>query len=403
MRRVVLASCLLGLCPVVAQAQSFEVRGFVELRGAVAPDETGWLDGGLGKARHGGGGEVVSGGGAIALSWQATPSLLAVASAQVAPEQRQPFDVLDAWVRYRPVSTTPWRWSATAGAFFPPISLENDGVGWTSTWTLTPSAINSWVGEELRVFGGELRVERRSDGGTLDLRAAVFGRNDPAGELLASRGWALGDLTSGIDAVLRQPDVHARTARAPVPVLFRPFVEIDDRAGWYAALGWESGDDRARLMYYDNRTDPSLAVRYAGRNVFGWHTRFWSAGAQRRLGDWLLVGQAMAGGTAIEPAPGRLFDTRFHAGYLLAVMDQGRWQPALRIDLFGTRQEPDRPDAPREHGNALTFALNWRPHERVRVTGEVLRIDSNRTQRRAAGLAPRQVDTQVQLGVRVFF
>ena len=46
-------------------------------------------------------------------------------------------------------------WSVKTGAFFPTISLENDDLGWTSPYTLTPSAINSWIGEELRTIGSE--------------------------------------------------------------------------------------------------------------------------------------------------------------------------------------------------------------------------------------------------------
>jgi hypothetical protein len=56
-----------------------------------------------------------------------------------------------------------------------------------------------------------------------------------------------------------------------------------------------------------------------------------------------------------------------------------------------------------EHGNALTLALNWRPLEWLRVTGEALRVESWREQRLAQGLAPRQIDTQLQLNARVLF
>ncbi len=42
-----------------------------------------------------------------------------------------------------------------SGAFFPTISLENDDLGWASPYTLTPSAINSWIGDELRSIGSE--------------------------------------------------------------------------------------------------------------------------------------------------------------------------------------------------------------------------------------------------------
>ena len=69
--------------------------------------------------------------------------------------QRSGVDALEAYARYSPQTSGDWQWSVKAGAFFPPISLENTEVGWTSPWTLTPSAINSWVGEEVKVVGGE--------------------------------------------------------------------------------------------------------------------------------------------------------------------------------------------------------------------------------------------------------
>ncbi|UHQ19105.1 hypothetical protein LVB87_13065 [Lysobacter sp. KIS68-7] len=395
MRTPLACACLL-LASVAAQAQSFEVRGFLEARAASGADETAWREGGLGKTRFGDGDSDLGGNAAIAVDWQATPTLLLSASAQAVPDQRQNVDLLDAWVRYRPVSTTPWRASFTAGMFFAPISMENDGVGWTSAWTITPSAIDSWVGEELRTFGGEARIEHRGDNATWDVRAALFTRNDPAGELLSSRGWAMGDLTSGLETSLREPDAYAAMLGAPVPMLFKPFVEIDDALGVYVAVGRESSAGRARLLYYDNRTDASLDTDYAGRDVYGWHTRFWSGGLTHRFDEWEVAAQAMSGTTTIAPG-GMEFDTEFNAGYVLLARTFEAWQPVLRIDLFQTA------DSLREHGNALTAALNWRPRDHVRVIGEVLRIDSSSEQRVFAGLPSKQIDTQVQVAVRWYF
>lgn len=395
-----------------AQAQSLAAHGYLDLRVAAPSDNQDWSDGGLGKTRFGdanGDGLLLAPTGALALAWQATPALLASAQVQYQPEQRHELDVLEAWVRYRPVSTTPWRWSLKAGVFFPPISLENDNIGWTSRWTLSPSAINNWVGEEFRATGLEFRLERRAMAGEWHAVAGLFGRNDPAGELLAARGWALGDLTSGANAILRQPDVYAATARAPVPVLFRPFVEIDDRVGWYAGIGRDgAGGGGFSLLRYDNRGNPRAWEAYAGRRVFVWHTRFWSLGGKARIGDIELLAQAMDGGTAFEPRPGMYLDTRFSSAYLLAARDRGRWQPALRLDWFRTEQlsppTGDPLDDPLdEHGHALTAALNWRPREQVRISGEVLRVDSSRDQRRLAGQDPRQVEVVVQLSLRYLF
>lgn len=401
-----LATVALSLAALDACAQSLSLDGYLDLRAAAPAHEDSWLDGGLGKTRFGGDDDAVSGGAAITAAFQATPALLATATVQYQPELRHSVDVLEAYLRYRPVSITPWRWALKAGAFFPPISLEHDGVGWSTTRTLTPSALNTWVGEELRIFGTELHVEYRGRRGTLDARAAMFFRNDPAGELLSSRGWAMGDVVAGFDTSLRQPDAYAPVARAPVPMRFRPFVEMDDRPGFYAAVGWEpSSQRRFSALYYDNQTELDYSVRYAGRRLFAWRTWFWNLGAEQRFGEWALLGQAMHGTTTFSPVPGRIvLATDFNAGYLMLAREHGAWRPAMRVDLFQARQTPQLRSPPLdEHGNAVTLALNWRPAERVRVTGEVLRIDSTRNQRSRAGLDARQVDTQVQLGVRLFF
>ena len=102
--------------------------------------------------------------------------------------------------------------------------------------------------------------------------------------------------------------------------------------------------------------------------------------------------------------PGLLLDTRFNAGYLLAAWERGAWRPAIRIDAFQLRQLPDRLSAPlSEHGNALTIALNWRPVDWMRVTGEWLRVDSRRDQRTLEGLPAHQIDRQVQLSLRLLY
>ncbi|MGO4221262.1 hypothetical protein AB4Y64_05340 [Lysobacter sp. TAF61] len=406
MRRAIAAVAMTCLLAQPALAQSVSVEGYLDLRLAAPADETSWLDGGLGKTRFGGNDDALSGGAALNVAFQATPSLLASATAQYQPELPNSLDLTEAWLRYRPVSTTPWRWSIQAGAFFPPISLEHDGVAWSTTRTLTPSAINSWVGEELRTIGAELHVEHRGQGGTLDARVAMFFKNDPAGELLASRGWGMGDITTGIDGSLRQPDVYAPTAYAPVPMEYRPFVEMDDRPGFYGALGWEpSSQRRFTALYYDNHADLSESERYADRTVFAWRTHFWSAGAEQRFGEWALMSQLMHGATIFEPVPGVLvLNTEFNAGYLMLAREYGTWQPAVRMDMFQTRQRPGEPSSPlSEHGNAFTLAMNWRPDERLRVTAEVLRVDSSRNQRRDEGLDATQSDVQVQVAVRAFF
>jgi len=405
-RRRLRWTCLAGLaCAGALHAQSVQWHGYLDLRVAAVPGERAWSDGGLGKTRFGRGGNVRDVEGVLSGAFQLAPEWLASAELQYRPGREHPVDLLDAWIRYRPVSTTPWRWSLKAGAFFPPVSLENDAVGWASPWTLTPSASNSWIGEEVRTRGVEWRIEHRAPARTLGAVAALYRGNDPTGELLASRGWALDDLVTPWHADVREPDVYASQARSDVPVEYRPFVEIDGRTGWYAGVDYAGiGDNHVSLLRYDNRADPTRYQLYDERKVFAWRTRFWSLAGRMHMGDVVLVAQAMDGSTAFEPRAGLLLDTRFHAGSLLAGWDRGAWRPAVRLDMFSLRQLPGTLAAPlSEHGNAITAALNWRPNAWMRVTGEVLRVDSRRDQRLLEGSSPRRVDLQAQLSLRFEF
>ncbi len=388
-----------------AQAQDFQIHGFADLRAVAASDDLTWTKGELGKTRYGGNDGLRFGAGALSARWQVTPALVAVADVRAEAQAHSHVSLIEAFARYRPVSTDAWRWSFKAGEFFPPISLENDGVGWTSLWTLTPSAINTWVGEELRTLGGEARVEHRGDNSTLEFAGALFVANDPAGEILFARGWALDDLVSGVGSRLREADVYAQSIFAPAPRRYDPFLEIDNRVGFYADVTWRSAQfGRITALYYDNRADPSAYQRFnhGSDELFAWRTHFSSLGAQTAIGKLTLLGQAMSGTTEIAP-PGFRGEAHFAAAYVLAGWDLGAWRPALRVDVFQTREDPAFPPALSEHGNAVTLALNWRARDWLRISAEALRVDSTRDQRIALGLDPHRVDTQLMLNARILF
>src|SRR4029079_339419 len=107
-----------------AVAQEFHFDGYADVRLIVPPNQESWQDGLFGKLRYGAEdnkpefrlAEAV-GQGVVLI----TPELMALAAVRIEPEQRTFFDFLEAYVRYRPVSTTAWRWSVKGGAFFAPI------------------------------------------------------------------------------------------------------------------------------------------------------------------------------------------------------------------------------------------------------------------------------------------
>ena len=58
---------------------------------------------------------------------------------------RNPVDLNEFWIDVRPFPTNSIRWHAKTGAFHMPVSLENRGVGWSDVYSITPSALNTWM------------------------------------------------------------------------------------------------------------------------------------------------------------------------------------------------------------------------------------------------------------------
>lgn len=390
--------------PTSAAAQiDYGVSGYMDLRLVAPSDEPSWLQGGLGKTRYGNGDSDFQFAGLVGQGYVLlTPEILAVAVLRIEPEQRTFVDALEGYIRYRPVSTSPWRWSVKGGAFFAPFSLENTEVGWSSYWTITPSAINSWFGEELRTIGTEGTLDWRTPEGTLEVIAAGYGLNDPAGVMIADRGWTLSDRPSSLLDHLREPDNTLILFGDKPPDSTPIFKEFDDRVGWYAGVSW---DDASRwhleLERYDNEADPAAHRE----DYFAWHTRFWNAGASYKFDAFTILSQALTGDTAIAPSPGFASTTDFDSAYLLLGWERDDWRVALRGDWFRTKTRTTFGPSPAlsENGDALTGAVSWLPKDWLRLTGEVLWVDSRRDERAIGGLDPRQRDVQAQLSLRLYF
>ena len=114
-----------------------------------------------------------------------TPELEAIGVLRIEPQQRTGVDVLETYLAWRPESVGDWQWSVKAGAFFPTISVENDDLGWTSPYTISSSAIDTWIGEELRTIGGEATAYYLAEDWQAEITGAAITANDPAGTLLA--------------------------------------------------------------------------------------------------------------------------------------------------------------------------------------------------------------------------
>jgi hypothetical protein len=391
-----------------ARAMEFSVTGYGDVRLVASPDMTSWMNGGLGKFRYGGNQgnfRFVEAYAQGVVTFDDTFSAIAVIRAE--PEQRAGLDALEAYVLVHPPSGGAVSWSAKIGAFYPTISLENDDLGWTSPYTLTSSAINTWIGEELRTIGGEGTLRWRSpDMGTFAVTGALYGGNDPAGVLIADRGWAMTDRPTGLFEHVREPDATLKLFHQPVPGRTGLFDEIDHRAGWYAGLSWQmAGIGKLTALRYDNQGDPAIAMG----GIYAWTTKFWAFGARTQFDDLVLIGQYLAGFTSIQPAGLAESVTKFQSGFLLASYDLGGFglpdfRASVRGDLFQTRHIAATPHLLSEDGNAVTAALSWQHFDWLKITGEALLMHSRRREYTLVGVPSGEVgQAEYQLDAKFFF
>ena len=377
-------------------ADDLAISGYADLRAVAPADPQSWLDGGLGKFRYGGRQKFGTEGVLQANLNLDGVHLVSVLRAE--PETPSVVDALETYLRYDQMGGD-IGWSVKAGAFFPTISLENDDLGWTSPYTLTPSAINSWIGDELRTIGSEATLRWKSDLGVLSLIGALTCCNDEAGVLIADRGWAMDDRPFGLFERERIPDATLRIFRAPVPGRTGMFDEIDGIVGWYAGATWQlPGIVKLTVTRYDNQGDPAAV----STRDMAWRTKFWNFGARTQFGPVVLIAQQMSGYTSVE-VRGTLNATKFQSGFLLGSYDMDDWRVSLREDLFQTRRLNAVTNTWCEDGNSTTAAISWLGFEGVRLTAEVISMTSRRGEYVLAGLGLNRNDTQVQFDARFFF
>ena len=404
--RFVLAGLLFCVARAPAMALDFSddlsVTGYADLRVLAPPSQASWLRGGLGKYRYGrGDGNLVAAEGVLQVEGRFAPGLSGVAVLRAEPRTPGVVDALETYLRYAAPAEGPLSWSMKAGAFFPSISLENDDLGWASPYTLTPSAINSWIGDELRTMGAEASVHWRTPLGTWSLVSALMCCNDEAGILMADRGWSLNDRPTGLFERVRLPDATQVLFHQPTHATTGMFDEIDGRPGWYAGLDWQmAGVGKVSVLHYDNQADPGAR---SSRDT-AWDTRFWSLGARTQLGPVLLISQGMVGQTVFWPRPTIVSDTKFRSAFLLASYDIADWRFSLRGEVFDTRHVAAAPHPLSEDGDAVTASVSWFGYDWMRLTTEISAMHSRRGEYVLAGLgSPKRGDTLIQLDSRFFF
>ncbi len=304
-------------------------------------------------------------------------------------------DVTELYLRHRPFPAGPWRWSTRVGAFYPGFSMEHRGPAWTPVYTITPSALNAWYGEELRAIGleTELRWLGAASGyqGDVGFVMGVYGWNDPIGVLLAERGWAPHDRQTGLFGYLPMPGNSQEK--------IREFRDQDGRPGYYAGVEWNHAEAlEVRLFRYDNRADPGAEEH----GVYAWLTKF-DALAVRWQPDnhWTLLAQALRGETYIGPWTTWVKGWDMDAWFVLGSYELGNWRGSARYEEFSTAQfRGRRPWNLDDDGRAFTVSTSWDFARGWQLAAEWLRVESYLAARSGHGLAPGQTEEQLQLALR---
>ena len=317
--------------------------------------------------------------------------------------QDKAIDVSEAYLRWRPLPLGGVRLNVRAGIFYPPISLEHGGGEWPVIETVTPSAINSWVGEEVKVGGVEATLSGMIGEHRLSLTGAAFELNDTAGTLLTFRGWALHDEKATLFGFQPLPVMNAfmRGAQAHQT---RPMIDLDHRIGWYAKAAWAPpGPFQVQYFHYDNRADPQA---FDAGLQWGWRTRFDHLGATLDLdGRTRLTAQAIDGTTVMGyPGAGhvRWIDMRYRSAFLLATRQLAKGSVSGRIEAFATRNHGSVVlSDDDETGWAATAAMRWPLMRHATLLGEALHIRSRRDAFAREGQDPHQNQDILRLTLRL--
>jgi len=350
-----------------------DLHGAISLRGVNATGPESWLDGGWGRLPAGGNEDALLADAHLGadldlgkyfdlhVSGTADNDRAGVVEAYVAARAEFGLDELQ----------------LRAGQFFLPTSRENKDALWQSPYTVNFSALNSWIGEEVRPIGADLQYRHvTARGHAITAAATAFRGNDTMGTLLAWRGWSSGNrlATHGETLPLR-PEI---LTHFPAPNRgTQPFgKDLDGRTGWSGRVRY-SLPERANVQwtYVDNRGDRAL---YGGE--YSWATRFHHFGAEIGNPDRLVVAaEYLRGATGMGLRHGAFVDAGFYATYVLVSHKRGRNRWSARYETFNTTERDfSIAENNAEQGRAWTFAWLFDLFEHTRIAAEFTQFVGDR-------------------------
>ncbi|HEX5380255.1 MAG TPA: hypothetical protein VFW47_16880 [Phenylobacterium sp.] len=377
-------------------------HGLAEVRLASTGGENSWLDHGSGKTDALEGLSLSE----VALEWRPrfNFALAAVITAELQPKVSDKVDLGEAYLQLKSPPSELGRLSGRAGLFYPPVSLENDGVAWTHPDMISASALNSWIGEEVKVVGVEATLTREFGAHEVSLTGATFGWNDTSGTLLSFRGWAQGSVKSptrdDFELPPLSPFMSARQGDETYPIR-----ELDHRVGYYGRVEWRPPAPVSfEALYYDNVGDRTSVDSH---RQWAWETRFLNLGLKADLGPRTrILAQVVNGETLMgyRYLGERWLDVGFQAAYLEVRRAIGEDALTGRIDGFTTNDRTLKSlDNNDETGWAAAGAWRHRLAPHADLILEALHVSSDRPGRAYGGMPARQDQTVLQSALRLWF
>lgn len=302
-------------------AQPLQIHGFVTARTMRAQSEqTSWVDGGSGRFERGSGGIAQVGIDYMPAQWLLVHADGIARTSTIAGSGKKA-----GWIQaYADVFNDKWR--LRAGSFWLPTSRENIDPLWTSRYSLTYSALNTWIGQEVRPIGVDLQY---SPSFYVTLGATAFRSIDTMGTLLAARGWTLGNRLTVYDEVLPSP-----------PATTRPIgVDLDGKTGYAGRIRVQLPE---RAMLQVSRLDNRAELERGKVPDVPWLTRFTTVGTTIGITSPTTFAAEWAAGDTTIGFPGGTFTLNFDTAYALISHKQGANRYTLRGEHFNTDFEKGR-------------------------------------------------------------
>lgn len=361
------------------------------------------LDQGLGKLRAKDDQLSIAADATVVWSGDISQRLRAVAAFDMGSDNQPNAGIGEIYIKARPEFLGSMKLSGRAGLFYPPVSLEHDGADWSLSRTLTPSAANTWIAEEVKTIGIETSLLGSVGQQPVTFTAGVFSGNDTSGTLLAFRGWALHDVRATVGGTFALPDVPPMFVGLQAERT-QPVYEVDGRLGGYGKLEWAPSDRLSLSLFgYDNNGNETDVEEghYAWRTRFAQAAMHWHGPNGAELMVQAMTGETRMGSRMNGQVPA---DVGFFTTYGLVSRDLFEGTAAARLEYFAVSDRTFKDlDNNAESGWSATLAWMQPLRDRTDLVLEGILVTSERPDRIRFGLDQDQTSVQARIAFRTGF